>query len=69
MRRKAMLKGHSTFYLSQPAIYFGIHELYEEDADPESEIDAFQYGTAPYDLKSFIQQKPAMYIHWTDAPS
>jgi len=56
-----MLTGHSPFYLSQPAIYFGVPGL---ELEPHAE---FQFEFFPF-FPTSIQPNTGMYIDWYDVP-
>ncbi len=53
-----MIKEHPEYYLSQPAIYFGMHELADEETDEMQIGLTFSFFDAP------IQLPTGMYIDW-----
>lgn len=64
-----MLTGHSDFFLSQPAIYFGVLGFSGED--PFQELDShadFQFNLSGPFFPPTIQPKTGMYIEWYDLP-
>ncbi len=61
-----MLTGHSEFYLMQPAIYFGVSDLAEENSLLELEGQA-EFQFRPFFMPT-IQQTSGMYIDWYDLP-
>jgi hypothetical protein len=62
-----MLEKHSGFYFSQPVIYFGFHEFFEDD--PFQECDGYiplQFSLT-YPLSSpETELKTGMHIDWSD---
>jgi hypothetical protein len=64
-----MLTGHSEFFLSQPAVYFGILGL--TDNDPLQEFDSqaeCQFNLSCSFFPPAMQPKTGMYIDWYDLP-
>ena len=64
-----MLTGHSEFFLSQPAIFFGVLGLSQNDPMQEFESHAeFQFNLSCSIFPPMIQPKTGMYIDWYDIP-
>jgi len=64
----AMLTGHSEFFLSQPAIYFGVLGLTQDDFQELNSHADFQFNLSNSFFPPSLQPKTGMYIDWYDLP-